>query len=160
MDLMTNGNGQTVGGIGWVVFILLALWFFGNQNQMPNGYCQDMSNQCASAIATQTTLNGEIRNQKEFCELTTEVFQENEKTRDKLDSFRDEYQRDQLAQARFAQQKADFENSMLRQQLVTQGQFNDTNARLAQISCECLKRPPVYPYVCTPCPVNPCNGLG
>lgn len=41
---------------------------------------------------------------------------------------------------------------MLRQQLATQAQFNNVNSNIAEISCNCLKRPPFYPYGCTPCP--------
>ena len=159
MDTMTNdsGIGLGMGGIGFLALILI-FWFLNKSNETPNGYCQDMSTQCASGIATQTQLNSAIRTEQELCNQNTLILTNNEKTRDKLDNFRDEYQRDQLSQARFSQQKADFENSMLRQQLVTQSQFATTNASIAQLGCQCLKNPPFYPYGCTPCPVS-CNGL-
>ncbi len=147
MDSVTNGT-TGYGGVGFIVLILV-FWFFSKNNETPNGYCQDISNQCASGIEVQTTLNNSIRTQKEFCEVTTEVFKENEKTRDKLDEFRDEYQRDQLMTARMALQ-----TEMLKNQ--TNAQFCATNASIAKIECECLKRPPFYPYGCTPCPVTPC----
>ena len=156
MDTMTNGtNGY--GGVGFIALILL-FFFFNKSNEIPNGYCQDMSTACASGIATQTQLEGAYRSEQELCNQNTLILTNNEKTRDKMDAFRDEYQRDQLSQARFAQQKADFENGMLRQQLATQAQFNTVNSNIAEVSCNCLKRPPVYPYVCTPCPASSCIG--
>ena len=33
----------------------------------------------------------------------------------------------------------------------------DTDAKLASISCQMLKQPPVYPTVCVPCAVNSCG---
>jgi len=152
MDTLTNGN-TGYGGVGFLALILL-FWFFSKSNETPNGYCQDMSTACASGIATQNQLQSAIRTEQELCNQNTLILTNNEKTRDKLDAFRDEYQRDQLSQARFAQQKADFDNGMLRQQLATQAQFNTVNANIAQVSCECLKRPPFYPYGCTPCPAT------
>ena len=155
MDTMTNGNGMGYGGIGFIALILL-FFFFKDSNEVPNGYCQDMSTQCASGLSTQTQLNSAIRTEQELCNQNTLILTNNEKTRDKLDAFRDEYQRDQLSQARFAQSKSDTENALLRQQLITQAQFNTVNNSIADVSCNCLKRPPFYPYGCTPCPVTPC----
>lgn len=34
----------------------------------------------------------------------------------------------------------------------------DTDAKLASISCQMLKQPPIYPTVCVPCGVNTYNG--
>lgn len=159
---MINGTNRTDGSgffTSGIIILLLVLWFFNKNNETPSGYCQDMSNQCASAIATQTTLNGEIRNQQEFCRITSGQYEQTEKTRDKLDSLRDEYQNNRYLDAKFELSSKDTEIALLKQQLITQQQFNQTNASIAQLGCECLKRPPVYPYVCTPCPANPCNGV-
>lgn len=153
MDTDNGFNGY--GGIGFIVLVLL-FWFFSKSNEMPNGCCQDMSNQCASSIAQQTTLNDAIRNQQEFCKVTSGQYEQTEKTRDKMDNLRDEYQNNRYLDAKFATQKLETENALLRQQLISQGQFNATNAEIAKIQCECLKRPPFYPYGCTPCPATPC----
>ena len=152
---MTNGwNGY--GGIGFLALILL-FYFFNKSNEVPNGYCQDMSNQCASAVTTQTQLESAIRTETELGAQNVLILNQNEMTRNKLDNFRAEFKQDQIDQLRFAQSKAETENALLRQQLVSQNQFNELSRQIASVDCNCLKRPPVYPYVCTPCPANPCS---
>lgn len=153
MDTMTNGNGYSMGGIGFLALILL-FFFFKDGNEVPNGYCQDMSNACASGISTQTQLESAIRTETELAAQNVLILNQNEATRNKLDNLRAEFKQDQIDQLRFGQQKAEFENSMLRQQLITQAQFNTTNASIAELGCNCLKRPPFYPYGCTPCPAT------
>lgn len=152
---MENGTimGNGYGGVGFIVLVLL-FWFFSKENEMPNGCCQDMSTQAASAVATQTTLNDAIRQQQEFCKITSGQYEQTEKTRDKLDAFRDEYQNNRYLDAKFASQKLETDNALLRQQLINQNQFNAINSNLAELSCNCLKRPPFYPYGCTPCPAS------
>ena len=152
MDTLTNGN-TSYGGVGFIVLVLL-FWFFSKQNECPNGYCQDISAQTASAVSQQTQMENAIRAQKELCDQNTLIFNQNEMTRNKVDDYRAEFKQDQIDQLRFANQKAQFDNAMLQQQLINQNQFNQINTNIAELSCNCLKKPPFYPYGCTPCPAT------
>lgn len=154
-DTMTNGlNGY--GGIGFLALILL-FYFFNRNNEVPNGYCQDMSTQCASAVATQTQLESAIRTETELGAQNVLILNQNEATRNKLDNFRAEFKQDQIDQLRFAQAKSDTENAILRQQLFNQNQFNELSRQIASVDCNCLKKPPFWPVGCTPCPATSCS---
>ena len=155
MDTLTNGN-TGYGGVGFIVLVLL-FWFFSKQNEVPNGYCSEMSTATASQIGQQTALDNAIRSQKDLCDQNVLILNQNEMTRNKVDDYRAEFKQDQIDQLRFANQKADFDNAMLRQQLTTQAQFNTVNSNIAEVQATALKVPPFYPYGCTPCPATGCT---
>ena len=155
MDTLTNGN-TGYGGVGFIVLVLL-FWFFSKQNEVPNGYCSEMSTATASQIGQQTALDNAIRSQKDLCDQNVLILNQNEMTRNKVDDYRAEFKQDQIDQLRFSQQQAQFDNAMLKQQLANQYQFNTINTNIASLASTALKTPPFYPYGCTPCPATTCS---
>lgn len=179
-DLETNGKSVDW---GWVIFLILILWFFsgnngfgwGNRNAS-NFIAGDLFGQLQqgrdnSCLMGASNCEVERRNiidsaqtrfliEQKAAETNAIINANANVTNTKIDFYQYEAQKEKVADLKM-------ENIYLKNQLADTERFNTINSRLDSIECNMAKAPKTYPYsyMCPSAPYNLvpatgcCNGL-
>lgn len=172
-----ESSGRTVDW-GWVIFLILILWFFVGGNNffgMRNGMLPPQPNNSNSDLIAALSANGCL-NGSTNCEVerrdiintaatqflieqrsaeTNAIVQASTNSiNSKIDMYQYEAQKEKVADLKM-------ENMFLKGQLADSERFNALDNRLNGIESNMAKAPKTYPYsyICpSPC-VNPCGGF-